>query len=463
LVDITVVGAGCVGLVSACFYAEAGHETTLVEVDLHRRTKIARGESPFFEPGIDSLLRDMVVSGKLVVSEDLKASVARTHATFVTVGTASRLDGSINLAQMRKASKEIGKGLRRCDGYHHVIVRSTVVPGTTMNVVCPILEVGSGGKVGRNFGLAVQPEFLREGNALNDMERPDRIVIGVVDDRTRDFLIEFYKDLYRSNMPAIVTANPPTAEMVKYASNSFLACKISFINEIANICQRMPGIDVVQVADAIGIDKRIGRHFLEAGVGFGGSCFPKDIRALIRESERLQYSPTMLKAVLRVNDRQPLVAVEMARSALHTLKGRRIAILGCSFKPGTDDMREARSIIAISRLLKLGARVILYDPKAMEVARNMFGSRLDYAHSAKECVTGVECVIVLTEWDEFKRLTPSDFAHVKGRVLVDGRRIYSPSEFGPEFQFKAVGLGPALRAFPAPSTRARGDRNPTYG
>jgi UDPglucose 6-dehydrogenase len=456
LVNITVVGAGYVGLVSACFYAGAGHDTTVVEVDSHRRAEIARGESPFFEPGMDSLLRDMVATGKLFVSEDLEASVARTQATFVTVGTPSRLDGSINLRQVREVSKEIGKGLRRCDGYHHVIVRSTVVPGTTMNVVRPILEMRSGGKVGQNFGLAVQPEFLREGNALNDMERPDRIVIGVLDGHTRDFLIDFYKDLHQINTPPIVTTNPPTAEMVKYANNSFLACKISFINEIANICQRMPGIDVLQVADAIGIDKRIGRDFLDAGLGFGGSCFPKDVRALIQESERLQYSPTMLKAVLRVNDRQPLVAVEMARSALHTLKGRRIAILGCSFKPDTDDMREARSIIAIRRLLKLGARVILYDPKAMEVARKIFDRRVDYAHSPRECVTGVDCVIVVTEWDEFKRLAPSDFAHLKRRVIVDGRRIYGASEFGPVFELKAVGLGPALQDFPAPSTqRAR--------
>jgi UDPglucose 6-dehydrogenase len=443
LVRVAVVGGGYVGLVSACFYARAGNEITIVEVDQGRRAQIARGEPPFYERGLDSILKDVISTGKLTVSEDLAATVARTEVTFLTVGTPSHRDGSINLAQVRKASQEIGEGLRRCDAYHYVIVRSTVMPGTTMNLVKPILERHSGRQVGQGFGLAMQPEFLREGNAFEDMERPDKIVIGAVDHRTRDFLVDFYEHLHQGRVPPILTISASTAEMVKYANNSFLACKISFINEIANICQRAQGVDVVQVAEAIGLDKRIGRDFLDAGLGFGGSCFPKDVRALIRHSQRLKYSPAMLKAALSVNDRQPLVAVEMARGSLRSLKGRRIAVLGCSFKPGTDDMREARSIMVIDRLLKLGAHVVLYDPKAIENARKVFGNRVEYADSVEKCLAGADCAIAVTEWDQFKRLTPRDFGRMRRQLVVDGRRIYRPNEFAGTIEFKAVGLGPA--------------------
>jgi UDPglucose 6-dehydrogenase len=450
-----VVGGGYVGLVSACFYARTGHETTIVEVDQQRRAQIARGEPPFYERGLDSVLKDVISAGRLNVSEDLRAATASADATFITVGTPSRRDGSINLGQVRKASREIGEGLRRYEGYHHVVVRSTVVPGTTVNVVKPILEKRSGGGVGQSFGLAVQPEFLREGNAFEDMERPDRIVIGAVDDRTTNFLVGFYGRLHQGHVPPILTMNASTAEMVKYANNSFLACKISFINEIANICQRIPGADVVQVADAIGLDNRIGRSFLDAGLGFGGSCFPKDIRAMIHHSQRLRYSPAMLKAILKVNNRQPLVAVEMLRTSLGTLKGRRIAVLGSSFKPGTDDMREARSIIVIGRLLQLKAHVVLYDPKAMGVARKVFGGRVEYAHSSNECLAGADCAIVVTEWDEFKQLRPSDFGCMRRMLLVDGRRIYRPSEFADRIEFKAIGLGPAVAVSSARTRRSR--------
>jgi len=431
-----------VGLVSGCFYAKAGHDATIVEVDSRRRAQIADGELPFYEPGLRSILRNVLSSGKLSVSDDVCAAVRRTEITFLTVGTPSRRDGSINLAQVRKASREIGNGLRRPHGYHYVIVRSTVVPGTTLRVVKPILEKHSGGRVGRSFGLAMQPEFLREGSAWEDMESPDKIVIGAVDDRTRDFLVGFHKRLHKRHAPPIVTMNASTAEMVKYANNSFLACKISFINEIANICQLIASVDVMHVADAIGLDKRIGRSFLDAGLGFGGSCFPKDLRALMRESRRLGYSPSVLKATLEVNDRQPLIAVEMVRTSLRALKGKRIGVLGCSFKPGTDDMRGARSIILVNRLLKLGAHIVVYDPKAMENARKVFGTRVEYADSVEECLAGADAAITVTEWDEFKQLTPPDFGRMKRQLVVDGRRIYRPSEFLGKIEFKALGLGP---------------------
>lgn len=443
---MTVIGGGYVGLASGCFYAQAGHDVTVVEADPRRRAQITRGELPFYEPGLGSILRKVVSSGRFSLSGEVWTNVQRSEITFLAVGTPSRRDGSIDLAQVRKATRQIGDGLRRHGGYHYVIVRSTVVPGTTVRVVKPILEKHSGGRVGRSFGLAMQPEFLREGKALKDMNNPDKIVIGALDGRTRDYLVRFYKRLHRGQAVPILTMNASTAETVKYANNSFLACKISFINEIANICQGIPGVDVVQVADAIGLDRRIGRAFLDAGLGFGGSCLPKDVRALILQSQRLGYSATMLRAALAVNDKQPLVAVEMIKSSLGTLKGRRIAVLGCSFKPGTDDMREARSLVLIAALVRSGAHVTVYDPKATKTAKEILRSKVEYAGSVKQCLAGADCAITVTEWDEFKRLTPRSFDGMRRRLIVDGRRIYAPSNFARRIEFKAVGLGP--RAYP---------------
>ena len=441
MTKLSIVGAGYVGLVSACCYADKGYSVILRETDQRKYEAIQRGKPPFHEPLIDEALKRSLSSGRLVVTKDMQEAVLDSDIIFVAVGTPSKKDGSIDLSQVRQAAKEIGATLKHAEGYHHVVVRSTVVPGTTSKIVKPILQKASGKNIGEKFGLAVNPEFLREGSAVHDAHHPDRIIIGDLDPKTGDFLEDFYRKFHDGKPPPILRMSSASAEMTKYASNAFLATKISFINEIAHICENVNDADVVQVADAIGLDARIGRKFLEAGLGFGGSCFPKDLRALIVASERSNYRPRLLKAVLDVNERQALNAVRLAIEELHSLRQKRIAVLGLSFKPETDDMREARSMIVIERLLKLGAKVIAYDPVANENARQLLRGKIEYAKSMYECIRGADCCIVATEWEEFQRLTAEDFLSLMRRpVLVDGRRIYKPCSFAKKVRYRAIGL-----------------------
>ena len=413
----------------------------LREIDQNRLEAIQQGNAPFREPLLDAALQRSLSSGKLLVTKDVREAVLGSDVIFVTVGTPGKKDGSIDLSQIRLAAKEIGGTLKKAEGYHHVVVRSTVIPGTTRKIVKPILEEASGRELGEKFGLAVNPEFLREGSAVHDTYYPDRIIIGELDSKTGDFLEGFYRMFHNGKPPPILRMTSTSAEMAKYASNAFLATKISFINEIANVCESVDDADVVQVADAVGLDARIGRKFLDAGLGFGGSCFPKDMRALIAASERCSYRPKLLKAVLDINERQALNAVRLALKELHSLKRKRVAVFGLSFKPKTDDMREARSVIVIDRLLKLGAKVVAYDPVANENARQLFREKIDYAKSMRECIRGADCCIVITEWKEFQRLTADDFISLMNApVVVDGRRIYEPCSFAKKVRYRAIGL-----------------------
>jgi UDPglucose 6-dehydrogenase len=441
LTRLSIVGAGYVGLVSACCYAEKGYSVILREIDQRKYETIQQGKPPFREPLIDEALKRSLSSGRLVVTKDMQEAVLNSDITFVAVGTPGKMDGSIDLSQVRLAAKEIGVTLKHAEGYHHVVVRSTVVPGTTSKIVKPILQKASGKKIGEKVGLAVNPEFLREGSAVHDTYDPDRIIIGELDPKTGDFLEDFYRKFHDGKPPPILRMSSASAEMTKYASNAFLATKISFINEIANICESINNADVVQVADAIGLDTRIGSKFLEAGIGFGGSCFPKDLRALIVASKRYDYRPELLEATLSINERQALNAVRLALEEVHSLKRKQVAVLGLSFKPETDDMREARSIIVINRLLKLGAKVVAYDPVTSENARRLFHEKIEYAESVRECLRDADCCIVVTEWEEFRRLTTDDFVSLMGTpVVVDGRRIYDPRSFAKEARYRAIGL-----------------------
>lgn len=438
---ISVVGAGYVGLVSACCYAEKGHPVIIREVDSARREVIQQGKAPFHEPSLDQSLIRGLSSGSLKVTDSMDEAMKSSDVTFIAVGTPSKKDGSIDLRQVRCAAEEVGIALSGKNGYHHVVVRSTVVPGTTDRIVKPILEETSGKCVGQGFGLAVNPEFLREGSAIEDTFGPDRILIGELDRRTADFLEDFYVKFHDGKPPPILRMSPSSAEMVKYASNTFLAMKISFINEIANICEKVPGVDVVRVAEGIGLDTRIGRKFLNAGLGFGGSCFPKDVRALLAESERLGCETRLIRATLQTNEAQALRAVELALDELRSLKGRQVAVLGLSFKPECDDMREARSLVVIDKLLKMAAEVIAYDPVACENARRILHRKIKYAQSARECIEGAECCIIVTEWEEFRRLGPEDFLSLMRKpVVIDGRRIYDPSAFAEKLRYRAIGL-----------------------
>ena len=322
------------------------------------------------------------------------------------------------------------------------MIKSTVVPGTTQDLVKPILEKESKKKCGSDFGLCMNPEFLRQGSAFEDTIHTDRIVIGEYDKKSGDTLENLYKDFYGKNTPPTIRTTLSTAELIKYASNSLLATKISFINTIANICEKIPGADVKTVAPAMGLDKRIGPLFLNAGLGYGGSCFPKDVKALIAHSKNLGYHLTLLESVENVNKTQPLKAVQFCKELLGNLKGKHIAILGLAFKPDTDDMREARAIPIINQLIKEGANVTAYDPVAIPIAKTIFKNKIQYATSAIECLKNADCCILVTEWDEFKKLKPEDFIkNMKQPILIDGRRIYNPEEFSKKLKFAAIGLG----------------------
>ncbi|MHB2037624.1 MAG: UDP-glucose dehydrogenase family protein [Nitrososphaerales archaeon] len=436
---ISVVGFGYVGLTTAVCFASRGLYVRGFDVDSAKVSGINNGVVPFHEPQVSELLKDSLKAGFAASSDKIELG----DLTFMTVGTPSAGDGSIDLSYIKSASEMIGKALKNSRGYHLIIVKSTVVPGTTEGVVKPIIESFSGKKVGDGFGLAVNPEFLREGSAVKDMFEPDRLVIGEYDRRSGDVLESFYKVFYKDKIPSLLRTNLVNAEFIKYANNAFLATKISFANTIANIAQRVPGADVTVIAKGIGLDNRIGSRFLNAGLGFGGSCFPKDVRGLVAFSKQSGYDPILLNDSNEVNNRQPLVALHLASTILGTLKGKRIAILGLSFKPDTDDIREAVSLPIIKKLLEEGASVVAYDPAAMENTSKVFGNQIEYAKTALDALKDADCCIIVTEWEEFRLLRPEDFkSTMKNSVIIDGRRIFDPRVFDAKVsKFEAVGLG----------------------
>jgi len=439
---ISVVGTGYVGLCTAVGFASRGYEVITSTYDAEKVNLINKGIPPFYEPGLEEMLKKSVKENYLKCVFGRREAVLNTEITFIAVGTPSQPDGSIDLQHIETSAREIGEAIGKKNAYHLVVVKSTVVPGTTEETVKKIIEEHSRLRCGVDFGLCMNPEFLREGVAVHDTLCPDRIVIGEYDKKSGDVLEDLYCQFYGNELPPIIRTNLPTAELIKYANNVCLATKISFINQIANICQRIPGTDVTKVAEAIGLDKRISPLFLNAGLGYGGSCFPKDVKALISLSKGLGYNPLLLNAVEDVNQAQPYEAVKLAKGLLGTLQGKRIAILGLAFKPNTDDMREAVSIKIINALLEDRAEIVSYDPAAMDNAKKIFGDRIKYASSAIECISGADCCIIVTEWEEFKHLKPTDFIqHMRTPTVVDGRRIYNPKDYGRKLKFAAIGLG----------------------
>jgi UDPglucose 6-dehydrogenase len=440
---ISVLGIGYVGLCTAVGFASKGYNVIASTHDAEKAAKINKGTPPFHEPSLQKLLKETVQKGHLTcLTNQTEKAVLETDLTFNAVGTPSRPDGSIDLQFIETSTREIGKALKQKSTYHVVIIKSTVVPGTTQGTVKPILEKESKKKCGSDFGLCMSPEFLRQGSAFKDTMHTDRIVIGEYDKKSGDALENLYKSFYGKSTPTLIRTTLSTAELIKYASNSLLATKISFINTIANLCEKISGADIKTVAAAMGLDKRIGPLFLNAGLGYGGSCFPKDVKALIAHSKNLGYCLELLEAVENVNKTQPLKAVQFCKELLGSLQGKRVAILGLAFKSDTDDMREARVIPIINQLLKECARVTAYDPVAVPNAKVIFKNKIQYATSARECLKNADCCILVTEWDEFKKFKPEDFTKsMKQPVLIDGRRIYDPKEFGRKMKFAAIGLG----------------------
>ncbi|MFQ6105630.1 MAG: UDP-glucose dehydrogenase family protein [Candidatus Hydrothermarchaeaceae archaeon] len=411
---ISIIGTGYVGLVTGVCFADLGHEVICVDVDKKRVDKINSGMPPIYEDKLEEMLKRCLRKRSIAATQNLEKAIKQTDISFICVGTPSGLLDYIDLKYIEEVSREIGTALKGV-GYHVVVVKSTVVPGTTEHSVLPLLEKHSGKKAGGDFGLCMNPEFLREGKAIDDFLHPDRIVIGGFDKRSTDILHKLYRDF---KCPILKT-NPKTAEMIKYATNSFLVTKISFINEIGNISKQL-SIDVYDVARGLGMDSRVSPKFLNAGIGFGGSCFPKDVKALVGKAKEVYYRPIVLNAALELNETQPLKLVELLERKVGSLKGLKVAVLGLAFKPGTDDMREAPSVKIIHSLLRKGGRVYTADPKATPEAKKILGSheRLTYCDSAEEAVKHAKHILIVTEWDEFKNKKL-----YRNKVIIDGRRI----------------------------------------
>jgi len=438
---ISIIGIGYVGLVAGACFADKGFEVIASTQDKDKAMLINNGKAPFFEPDLDRILKKVIKGSRLKAILGREEAILNSSVTFICVGTPSAPDGSIDLGLVYKTAEEIGRAVKEKKDYHLVVVRSTVIPGTSERVKGIISKI-SGKKAGKDFGICMSPEFLRQGNAVYDTFNPDRIIIGEYDKKSGTMLERLYRKFYRNKKISILKMNLASAEMVKYVSNALLANKISFINEIANICEKLDGVDVYEVAKGVGLDRRIGTLFLEAGVGFGGSCFSKDINALINFSKVIGYEPLILEDTLLLNKLQALHVVELARKELGGLADRRIALLGLSFKPNTDDMRDAPSVKIAHALLEEGAKVVAYDPVAINNARKILGDRIEYADSAKNCLKKADSCIIVTEWEEFKKLKPADFKEMSKKLVIDGRRILDPILFKKAgFTYLGIGLG----------------------
>jgi UDPglucose 6-dehydrogenase len=416
---ISVIGTGYVGTVSAACFAELGHKVFCVDIDEEKIRLINAGMPPIHEEGLKELLERHAGRG-LAATLDYNLAVQNSEASFICVGTPQDSEGRIDLSIVKAACISLGKAMRNKQDYHVVAVKSTVVPGTTEKVVLPLLEESSAKKLG-DFGLAMNPEFLREGKAVYDFMHPDKIVVGGMDERSCDTVAR----LYRGIDCEITRTNPKTAEMIKYANNAFLAAKISLANEIGNICKLL-NIDTYEVMAAVGNDPRISPYFLSSGAGFGGSCFPKDVKALIGKAAELGYDAKLLRSVVEVNESQPLGMLRILKRKIGSLRGKKITVLGLAFKNDTDDIRESRAIPVIKELLREGAVIKAYDPLANENMRKVF-KNIEYRSSAREALKGSEACLVMTEWEEFKLLR-EEFESMGKKVVIDGRHIIQARE-----------------------------------
>jgi len=437
---ISIIGTGYVGLSTAVCFASRGYHVIAATRNEENARAINAQQPPFYEPGLDAALTHGIRSKCLRAETSRAKAVSETDVSFITVATPEQPDGGIDLRYIISASEDLGRALQKKDTYHLVVVKSTVIPGTTREVVKLTIERTSQRAAGRDFGLCMNPEFLRQGSAIEDTLHPDRVIVGEYDARSGTLLEALLNEFYEGAVP-VLKMGLESAEMVKYASNAFLATKISYANEMATVCETVPGVDVTHVMAAVGLDPRVNPQFLNAGAGFGGSCFPKDVKALRTFAEKHGTQAPLLRAVLTVNEAQARHVAQLVLSCLGEPEGKKVALLGLAFKPNTDDLREAPSLKIAAQLLEAGARVSAYDPVVKKVAFSEFEA-LEHADSVQACLAGAHCCVVVTEWDEFKALTPDDFiTHMAKPIVVDARRIYDPQEFRQRLRYKAVGLG----------------------
>ena len=432
-IKISVIGLGFVGLSLAAINANFGFKTIGIEIDKKKLENIQNGKPDFYEPGIEMLLKNAIKKKTILFSDKLE-NILDTDITFVTVGTPSDKSGKIDLKKFKKAIFELSKILNNKKTQHTVVIKSTVIPTTTYDVVLPYFEKNS------NIIVNVNPEFLREGNAINDLKYPHLIVIGGKNTKECKFLRNYYNKFYQK-LPDVLETDLTTAEMIKYSNNVFLATKISFINSIANICQKLPYVDVNQIAYAIGKDPRIGTQFLQAGPGFGGSCLPKDLSALINFSNKFGNTNQLLKSVENVNQSQPQKILEILKELNVKKDKNKISILGLSFKNKTDDIRESVALKIVKILLKKKFEISVHDPMAIKNFEKIFKNKIKYHEKISDCIKNTDCCIILTDWDEYTKLTATIFLkNMRTKNIIDARRVLNPEKFK-KLNFKAIGLG----------------------
>jgi len=428
---VAIIGSGYVGLVTGTCLAEIGHNVICVDNNTAKVEMLKKGKIPIYEPGLDVLIKKNVEAGRLGFSPDIKDSVRAAEVVFIAVGTPPKEDGSADLSYVENVAKQIAESL---DSYKVVVEKSTV-PVETGDKVRKTIKLYNKNNI--PFDVVSNPEFLKEGSAIEDFMRPDRIVIGVETKKAEKVMRELYKPIPTQ----MIVTDIKSAEIIKHASNSFLATKISFINAVANVCEKT-GADIKKVAEGMGSDSRIGPKFLSAGIGYGGSCFPKDVDAFVKISESVGYDFKLLKEVQAINKAQRTHFIKKIHESLWVPKDKKIAVWGLSFKPNTDDMREAPSIDVIKHLQKEGAKITAYCPGAMEKAREIFSS-LDYANDKYEALKDADALVILTEWDEFKN---ADLGHLKSLMrnplILDARNLYEPEEMRKAgFEYRCIGRG----------------------
>lgn len=445
---IAIIGTGYVGLVTGASIAALGHDVTLVGRDKTKTDKINKGKSPFFEPGLDDLIAKCLAKKLLSATIDFEKSVIDSEIIIIAVGTPTR-DKKIDLSAIIKASEQIGEAIKKSKKYKVVVVKSTVVPTTTEKVVGLTVEKFSGKKMGE-FGLCMTPEFLREGQAVEDATKPDRVVVGAVDDKSAKTFLKIYKGV---KTPKLVT-NLRTAEMIKYASNALFATLISYSNEVARICEGVGGVDALEVWEGVHLDKRltpfVGKKrikpgvtsFILSGCGYGGSCFPKDTQALAHFAESINVDTQIIKNVIEVNRTQPARMVTLLKNTVGKLKGKKIAVLGLSFKPDTDDLREAPSLPVINLLLKEGATVVAHDPTVKEKVGIFADMDIVIAKTITKALEGADAVLAMTSWADYKALKPTIFKKkMANPVIIDGRRMFAKKDFlEAGIIYKGIGL-----------------------
>lgn len=433
---IAIVGTGYVGLVSGACFAEIGNDVVCVDIDARKIQNLQDGIVPIYEPGLDDLVTRNMNENRLHFTTDLTSCLDDVEVVFSAVGTPPDEDGSADLKYVLEVARTFGQNINK---YAILVTKSTVPVGTSKKIKAVIDEELAKRGVDIPYEVASNPEFLKEGAAINDFMSPDRVVIGIESDRARKVMERLYRPFLLNNF-RVIFMDIASAEMTKYAANSMLATRISFMNDIANLCE-LVGADVNMVRKGIGTDARIGNKFLYAGCGYGGSCFPKDVKALIHTGKEYGYDMRIIEAVEAVNNAQKSIVYRKLRSALGDLRGKRIAIWGLAFKPETDDMREAPALVVIDNLLADGAEIVVYDPVAIPEAKRRIGDRITYARDMYEAVIDADALLMLTEWKQFRSPSWSIIHKVmRGNTIVDGRNIYDPAELAEEgFTYHCIG------------------------